>query len=100
MKRKMYATIRRYEGVLDPDGAAKKVDELFVPLISVLPGFVEYYWINLGEGTMISITIFKTLSDAIDANEKSRVWVKDLLANILSSSVRIEAGSIVTYKGK
>ena len=100
MKRKMYATIRRYEGVQDPDGAAKKVDELFVPLISALTGFVEYYWINLGEGTMISITVFKTLSDAIDANEKSRVWVKELLANILSSSVRIEAGPIVTYKGK
>jgi hypothetical protein len=95
----MYATVRRYEGVRDPDDAAKKVDKIFVPLISALPGFVEYYWINLGGGSMVSITIFNTLSDAIDANEKSRNWVTDHLSHILSPSVRIEAGSIVVYKG-
>jgi len=100
MKRKMFATARRYEGVKHPEAAAELVDEIFVPLISALPGFVEYYWINLGEGAMMSITIFETLSEAIDANEKSRIWVKDLLSPVLSPSVRIEAGSIVSYKGK
>ncbi len=58
----MYATVRRYEGVQNPAAAAKQVDEKFVPLISALPGFVEYYWIDLGEGAMISVTICKTLS--------------------------------------
>ena len=100
MKRKMYATVRRYEGVSDPEDAAKKVDEIFVPRISALPGFVEYYWISLGAGSMISITIFKTLSDAIDANEKSRIWVGEHLGNVLGPSIRIEAGPIVSYKGK
>ena len=38
MKRKMYATVRRYEAVEDPAAAAKQVDEKFVPLISALPG--------------------------------------------------------------
>jgi hypothetical protein len=85
--------------VEDPEDAAKKVDEVFVPLISALPGFVEYYWINLGEGAMMSITIFETLSEAIDANDKSRIWVKDYLSSILAPSVRIEAGPIVAYKG-
>jgi hypothetical protein len=100
MKKNMFASVRRYEGVADPDEAAKKVDELFVPLISTLPGFVEYFWIDLGGGAMMSITIFKTLSEAITANEKSRVWVKQHLGSILSPSVRTEAGSIVAYKGK
>jgi hypothetical protein len=100
MKLKMFATARRYEGVQDPEAAAKKVDEIFVPLISALPGFVEYLWIDLGNGAMMSITIFKSLSEAIDANEKSRIWVKDLLSTVLAPSVRIEAGSIVAYRGK
>ena len=99
MKRKMYATARRYEGVLDPVDAAKKVDELFVPLISALPGFVEYYWIDLGSGSMMSITVFKTLSDAIDANEKARSWVKEHLSSVLAPPIRIEAGTIVAHKG-
>jgi hypothetical protein len=100
MKLKMFASVRRYEGVSDPEAAARKVDEVFVPLISAMPGFVEYLWIDLGNAAMMSITIFKSLSEAIDANEKSRVWVKDHLSSVLSPSVRIEAGSIVAYKGK
>jgi hypothetical protein len=100
MKLTMFATVRRYEGVKDPETAAKKVDDVFVPLISALPGFVEYYWIDLGNGAMMSITIFKSLSEAIDANEKARIWVKDRLGSVLEPSVRIEAGSIVAYKGK
>lgn len=99
MKRKMYATARRYEGVLDPVAAAKKVDEVFVPLISALPGFVEYYWIDLGGGAMMSITTFKTLSDAIEANRKSRDWVKDHLGAVLTEPIRTEAGKIVSHMG-
>lgn len=99
MKRKMYATARRYENVLDPVAAAKRVDEIFVPLISALPGFVEYYWIDLGGGAMMSVTIFKTLSEAITANEKARVWVMDLLGTVLKAPIRSEAGTIVAYKG-
>jgi len=100
MKRKMFATARRYEGVKDPEAAAKKVNEVFVPLISALPGFVEYLWIDLGDGAMMSITVFKTLSEAIDANKKSSSWVKELLSSELTPSVRLEAGPIVAYMGK
>jgi hypothetical protein len=100
MKLNTFATVRRYEGVKDPEATATKIDEVFVPLISALPGFVEYFWIDLGNGAMISITIFKSLSEAIDANEKSRIWVKDFLGSVLAPSVRIEAGSIIAYKGK
>ncbi|MDD2851209.1 MAG: hypothetical protein PHY09_04820 [Desulfuromonadaceae bacterium] len=99
MKRKTYATVRRYEGVADPVSAAKIVDELFVPLISALPGFVEYYWIELGGGAMMSITIFKSLSEAIDANDKARIWVREHLSSVLAPPVRIEAGSVVGHMG-
>ena len=100
MKLKMFASARRYEGVDNPEAAAKKVDEVFVPLISALPGFVEYLWIDLGGGAMMSITVFKTLSEAIDANKKSTRWVNELLGSELAPSVRIEAGPIVAYNGK
>lgn len=100
MKRKMYATSRRYEGVQDVAAAAKKVDEVFVPLISAMPGFIEYYWIDLGNKAMLSITIFKTLSNAIDANVKASAWVREHLRTVLGSSVRTEAGEILIYKGR
>jgi hypothetical protein len=100
MKLKMFSSVRRYEGVKHPEVAAKKVHDVFVPLISALPGFVEYFWIDLGNGAMMSITIFKSLAEAIAANEKSRIWVQDHLSSVLEPSVRMEAGSIVAYKGR
>ena len=100
MKLKMFASVRRYEGVEDPEAVTKRVDEVFVPFISALPGFVEYFWIDLGDGAMMSITIFKSLSQAINANEKARIWVQNHMGSVLTPSVRIEAGSIVAYKGK
>ncbi|HWR58133.1 MAG TPA: hypothetical protein VN328_04520 [Thermodesulfovibrionales bacterium] len=100
MKRKTYATVRRYEGVKDTNAAAKQVDEKFVPLISALPGFIEYYWIDLGNGAMISVTIFKTLSDAMSANNQSRIWVEEHLSSVLDPATRVEAGVIVAHKGR
>lgn len=99
MKTKMFATVRRYEGVADPAAAAAQVDKKFVPFVSSLPGFIEYYWIDLNGGAMLSITVFKTLTDAIAANEKASVWVKGNLSSALPPAARMEAGAIVAYKG-
>ncbi len=99
MKLKMYATVRRYEGVPDPKEAAKQVEEKFLPFISSLPGFVEYYWIDLREGAMISMTVFKTLANAIHANEKVRTWVQENMSSVLPNPAKMDAGIIVAYKG-
>jgi len=97
---KRFATIRRYEGVEDPEAATEKVTDVFLPLISGLPGFVEYFWIDLGNGSMLSVTVFESLPEAIDANEKSIFWAKEHLSTVLAPSVRIESGGIVVHKGK
>jgi hypothetical protein len=38
----MYVSVRRFEGVTDPNKAGQLVDEGFVPIISEMPGFVAY----------------------------------------------------------
>ena len=99
MKKKMFSTVRRYEGVPDPKSAADEVEKKFVPFISSLPGFIEYYWIDLNGGAMLSITVFKSLPDAIAANAKATAWVKENLSSVLPNAARTEAGAIVAYKG-
>jgi len=98
MANRMYATVRRYENVPDPAKAASAVEETFVPFISSLHGFKEYYWIDLGAGAMLSITVFNTLEDALSGNEMARVWVKDNLKDVLPHIARLEAGTIVAHK--
>src|ERR671916_3545916 len=55
----MYATVRRYEGVTDPSEAARLVEEGFIPIISEIPGFVAYYWVDAGDGVMISTGVYE-----------------------------------------
>ena len=98
MKKKMFATVRRYEDVPDVAKAAHEVETKFVPFISSLHGFMEYYWIDLGNKAMLSITVFKTLADAIAANDQARAWVRENLADVLPPASRMEAGRIVAHK--
>ena len=94
----MYASIRRYEGVTNPKEAAKRVKEGFIPLISGMPGFVEYLWIDLGKEVMMSVSAFDSLAHAIDANQAAASWVQANLASVLPKNPRIEGGQVVAYK--
>ncbi len=93
----MYTTVRRYEGVSNPHEAAIRVKESFVPFISGLPGFVEYQWIDLGQGVMISISVFDTLPNAIEGNQSAVSWVRANLASVLPQNPRIESGKLVAH---
>lgn len=90
-----HVTVRRYEGVTNSMEAATRVRDGFVPVISALPGFIAYYWIDLGHGAMLSVSIFESLSSAIESGQAAARWVKANLASVLTQSPRIEAGKVV-----
>jgi len=48
---------------------------------------------------MLSVPVFKSLPDVIDANTKATAWVKENLSSVLPNAARMEAGEIVAYKG-
>jgi hypothetical protein len=45
----MYAAVRRFEGVTDPQKVVQVAEEGFVPIISEMPGFVAYYLVDAEE---------------------------------------------------
>ena len=91
----MWATVRRYEGVTDPAEAGRRVAEGFVPLISGMPGFVAYYWLDAGDGEMCSTSIFEDRSQEEASNEKAAAWVRDNLSEVLPNPPTITAGQVV-----
>jgi hypothetical protein len=94
----MYATIRRYEGVTNPSEAAGRVNGGFVPLISQIPGFVAYYWVDAGGGVMISASVFQDQAGAEESNRRAADWVQQNLASLLPNPPQITAGEIVAHK--
>jgi hypothetical protein len=95
----MYATVRRYEGIRNPDELAKRVREGFVPLISEHRGFVAYYWVDDSEeGVMFSTSVFEDQADEEDSNRLAADFVKANLADLLPNPPTITAGHVVANK--
>jgi hypothetical protein len=78
----MYATVRRYEGVSDPSEVARIVNEGFLPIIREIPGFVDYYFADAGDGMMISTSIFESSSGEEESNGRAGEFVGQHLAPI------------------
>ena len=93
-----YVTVRRYEGVLNPGEAARRVQEGFVPLISKIRGFVAYYWVDAGGGVMISTSIFQDEAGEEESNKLAKEWVRqNNMAALLPNPPRITAGKVVAH---
>ncbi|BDM74538.1 hypothetical protein HEK616_80250 (plasmid) [Streptomyces nigrescens] len=91
----MYAAVRRYEGVTDPAAAGRIVREGFVPLMRQVPGFVAYYWIDAGNGVMVSISIFHDQAGAEQSVSTAAEFVRDNLATLMPNPPQVTAGEVV-----
>ncbi len=94
----MYATVRRYEGVTDPKEAGREVEEGFVPIISEVPGFVAYYWVDAGDGVMISMSVYEDQSGAEESIRRAAGYVQEHMASILPNAPQVAAGEVVAHK--
>ncbi|MGV4885707.1 hypothetical protein ACSR0Z_03675 [Streptomyces viridosporus] len=91
----MYAAVRRYEGVTDPAEAARLVNEGFVPLMRQVSGFVAYYWIDAGDGVMVSTSVFQDRAGAEESVVRAADFVRDNLTSVLPHPPEVTAGEVV-----
>ena len=93
----MYATVRRYEGVTDPSEVGRQVQEGFIPIISEMPGFVAYYWVDAGDGVMVSTSVFEHKDAEEESNWAAGDFVAQHLAPLLPNPPQITAGELVAH---
>ncbi|MGV9454093.1 hypothetical protein [Streptomyces sp. NPDC003635] len=91
----MYVVMRRYEGVTDSAEAGRRVDEGFVPLLRRVPGFVAYYFVDAGDGVMVSTSVFEDQAGAEESIERAADFVRDNLAPLLPNRPHVTAGPVV-----
>ena len=94
----MYVTVRRYDGVTDSKKVAQLVDEGFVPIISEMPGFVAYYFVDAGDGVMVSTSVFEHKDAEEQSNWRAGQFVAQHLAPLLPNPPQITAGELVAHK--
>ncbi|MFJ9643972.1 hypothetical protein ACWEPM_17375 [Streptomyces sp. NPDC004244] len=91
----MYAAVRRYEGVTDAAEAARIVQDGFVPLMRQVTGFVAYYWVDAGNGVMVSTSVFEDRSGVDESIARAADFVRDHLASLLPNPPQVMAGEVV-----
>ncbi len=90
----MHISIRRYEQVKSVSKVCAKIGESFVPLLRSSPGFIAYYAIDAGGGTMATISIFSTQDMALESNEKAAVWLKANVADLQPVPPEVTSGEV------
>lgn len=92
----MYATVRRYEGITDPAEVARRVSEGFVPLLREIEGFVAYFWVDAGNGVMVSTSVFQDRSGADASNKRAVDWIRDEdLGDLYPNPAQATVGEVV-----
>ncbi|MBP2055602.1 quinol monooxygenase YgiN [Streptomyces griseochromogenes] len=71
------------------------MDEGFVPLLRQVPGFVAYYWVDSGDGVMVSTSVFEDQAGAEESNRRAVDFVRDNLAPLLPNPPQVMAGQVV-----
>jgi len=97
----MYVTIRRYK--IAPGSTAelkRRVQEGFLPIISKLPGFVEYLWTSAGENEMFSVSIFTNRKGAEESVRAAADYVRNHLTPLLPNPPEVITGEVVVHQTK
>jgi hypothetical protein len=97
---RMYAAVRRYEGVTDPGEAGRLVGESFVPLLEHVPGFIAYYWLDVGDGVMASMSVYEDQAGADESVRIAHGWVAENAATLLPNAPDVIEGDVVATATK
>ena len=96
----MYVTVRRYEGVPDPSEVMRQVNEGFLPIISEVQGFVAYYFIDAGEGVMLSTSIFEHKAGAEESTWRAGEFIGEHLASMFTTPPQVTEGEVGAHRAK
>jgi hypothetical protein len=88
----MHISIRRYDHVVSVSEVCRKIETSFVPLIRKFPGFIAYYAIDGGGGTMATVSVFSTEAMALESNDVAAQWLHDNVADLQPEPATVVAG--------
>jgi hypothetical protein len=96
----MYVAIRQY-GLVTNEPVEKVfqgVREGFIPIIRNAPGFLAYYALDSGHGTLTSISVFEHRAGAEKSNKLAEDWVGRTLSSSLPTSPEIIVGEVGAHE--
>jgi hypothetical protein len=92
----MHATIRHYEGIENASELTAQVEATFLPAMKEIPGFIAYYFVDVGEegGRMVSVSVFNDEAGTEESNKRAAEWVREH-PGLIPTATLVEAGRVV-----
>ena len=89
----MHASVRQYR-VRDIDALVAKVEDEFVEQIKEIDGFVGYYVIDGGDGSVASVTVGETADAVAESTRRAGKWVQESVSDLVEGEPKITAGEV------
>ena len=89
----MHASVRRYR-VRDIDTLVSKVESEFVERVKEIDGFVGYYVIDGGDGTVASVTVGETADAVAESTRRAGDWVRESVADLMDGQPEVTVGEV------
>ena len=96
----MHIAVRQYH--INPRNVAEvtqKVQDGFIPLLRQAPGFVEYYWLNAGNGRVVSVGLFEDQASAEASTRLAADYVRQFLAELVRNPPEVIEGEVLLHAG-
>jgi len=89
----MHASVHSYH-VPDVEAFVAKMQAEFVQRVKTVDGFVGYYVVDGGDGTITSITVCET-EEAVEASTaRAEHWVVEMAAHLVEGAPDVTAGEV------
>lgn len=95
----MHIAIRQYHvNPRNVEEITRQVQEGFLPLLQQAPGFVEYYWVNAGNGRLVSVGIFQDQASAEESTRIAADYVRQFLSQLVRNPPEVIEGEILIHQ--
>ena len=89
-----YIVIRRYQLLPDAaiDDLVERVNEGFVPIVSQIPGFQEYLFVDAGNGAHLTMSLYDDPSGAEQSTRDAASWAAEAVAELIEGPPEVTTG--------
>lgn len=94
----MHVTIRKYRKVEgDKNQIAERVNREFVPLVSQIAGFVDFYAFNTDDG-LISVSVYEDAKGGDESVRAAAKWVGQTMAKEFPEKPEVISGEVFAHR--
>ena len=95
----MFAAIRRYKLNAGTHEEFNRVaNEVFLPVLTGVPGFVAYYGLDAPGDEWASLSIFESRAAAEESNRRAADYVRDHFRSLVASGPEVLVGDLAVSK--